>query len=231
MAPLSAACQHSDKNFLELSFFGTGDVKSHYTAGYGGVSYSNDLHLSGHDLGFTIDYKRRVYDDKVFVRLGLGYMNFAISKIDNKTNIGGSSAILNARPISYPSNVNIVYFTTKYSYQNLLIHLAVDRNFRLSPTLSFVSSASYFHAFKIAQNYYIPAESTNYHNHQHGDFGDFFNLELGVSKELGRISVCPELVLPVYTDWHQDAVFKENPAKTQSSWFNGIGFSVRLSYN
>lgn len=213
------------KNILEFSFFETYNNQGEYSSRFGNVSYLNNLKLYGVDEGFKVDYKRMIYD-KMFVKIGAGFMRFAINKIDNAT----ANTKSNARPIDYPSYIFILYSTTKYHYNNFLYHLGLEKQFSLSPDLFLFAGADYFHAFTLSQKYYIPAAGIYYKTRHQGDFGDFFNLDFGIIKKWKKFSLAPVLVLPVLKKWKQDIIFKEDPTKSVSNWDNGIGFSLNVSY-
>ena len=163
------------KNIIEFSFLETYNKQGEYSSQFGNVSYSNNLKLYGANVGFNVDYKRMIYD-KMFAKVGAGFMRFAINKIDNE--IGTTKS--NARPIDYPSNVFILYSTTKYHYNNIFYHLGLEKQFSLSSNLFLFAGADYFHAFTFSQKYYIPAVAIYYKTNRQRDFGDFFNLDFGI---------------------------------------------------
>jgi len=61
--------------------------------------------------------------------------------------------------------------------------------------------------------------------------GNFFNLNLGIKQQLGKVCILPALVIPLYKSWKRDIAFLENPNNTISSWGNGIGFSLGVSFS
>lgn len=213
------------KNIVEFSFFGSYNNQGKYTSQFGNVSYSNNLKLYGPDLAFKVDYKRMIYD-KMFAKIGAGFMRFAINKIDNETVTTKS----NARPIDYHSDVFILYSTTKYHYNNFFYHLGLEKQFSLSSNLFLFSGVDYFHAFTFSQKYYIPAVGKYYKTKHHSDFGNYYNLDFGIMKKWEKFSIAPALILPVFKQWKQNIVFKEDPTKSVSNWGGGIGFSLNVSY-
>jgi hypothetical protein len=217
------------KDHIEFSLFSIYNTQGKYSTHYGNVSYTNNLALYGTNRGFHIDYKRLLYG-KTYFKIGLGYLEFAVDKIDNESGIGNVETTSHARPINYPGNVFILYGTTKYHYNTLLYHLGFERQFGIFRTLVFFIGLDYFYAGSLSQKYYIPKIQTYYQTANQGSFGNFFNLNLGVSKKLGNFSLLPALVIPVYKSWKQDIVFYENPNNTVSIWSNGIGISLSISY-
>jgi hypothetical protein len=213
------------KNIIEFSFFETYNKQGEYSSQFGNVSYSNNLKLYGTDIGFKVDYKRMIYD-KMFAKIGLGIMRFAVNKIDNAT----PSTKSNARPIDYPSNVFILYSTTKYHYNNIFYHLGLEKQFNLAPNLFLFAGADYFHAFTFSQKYYIPAAGAYYKTSRRGDYGDFFNLDFGIIKKWKEMSIAPGLILPIFKKWKQNIAFKEDPTKSVSNWGGGIGISLNASF-
>ncbi len=157
-------------------------------------------------------------------------MGFGVSSIENEY-IGGAGFISYGRPINYPIPIFILYTTPKYYYNNLLFHIALERQFPVSPTLSLFAGLDYLHANSISQKYFISGPRIYYTTANRGSFGDFFNLSLGISQKLGSISFAPALVLPVYKSWRQDVVFLENPNTKINNWGNGIGFMLSVSYH
>jgi hypothetical protein len=218
-----------EKDNIEFSVFSTYNTQGKYSTQFGNVSYTNNLKISGTDFGFTIDYKRLV-NSKTYLKLGLGYMVFAVDKIYNETGTGNNITTSDARPINFPSNAFLLYSTTKYHYNNLLYHIGIERQFSTSGAVFLLVGVDYIHANSLNQKYYIPKIQDNYNTSNHGNFGNFFNLNLGVCKRFGNFSFSPALVLPVYTNWNQDVVFRENPNNTVSSWANGIGLMLSVSY-
>ena len=204
-------------------------MQGSYSTRFGNVSYTNILKLYGTNRGFKIDYKRLLYGMTYF-KLGLGYMEFAVDKIENKLESGYPSAVGVSRPINYPSAIFILYSTTKYHYNNLLYHLGVEKQFGIFRTLFLFIGLDYFYADNLSQGYYIPGIPNYYHRNDHKSLGSFFNLNLGLSKKLGNFSLLPALVIPVYKIWKQDIVFYENPNNSVSNWGNGIGISLSVSY-
>jgi hypothetical protein len=182
--------------------------------------------LYGRNPGFKIDYKR-LYG-KTYFKIGLGYMEFAVDKIENKPSCVPSGPG-DSRPINYPNTIFILYGTTKYHYNTLLYHMGVERQFSISHTLFFFTGLDYFYASSLSQAYYIPNIETDYHTGDHKGFGGFLNLNLGLRKKFGNFSLLPALVIPVYKNWKQDIVFHENPNSTVSNWFSGIGISFGIS--
>ena len=217
------------KDNVEISFFSINSMQGNYTSQFGNVSYTNNLKLYGTNRGFKIDYKRRLFGRSYF-KVGMGYMEFAVDKIENELGSGYASATGDSRSINYPSAVFILYGTTKYHYNTLLYHLGFERQFGISRNLSFFIGLDYFYAGSLSQEYYIPKIQTYYHTENQGGFGNIFNLNLGVSKKLGNFSLLPALVIPVYKSWKQDIVFYENPKNTVSNWGNGVGISLSISY-
>jgi hypothetical protein len=214
------------KNSVEFSFFSTYNEQADYDTKYGDVASTSHLTLYGPDIAFKIDYKRLLYG-KTFFKIGLGYMNFGISKIENETS-GISS---DSRLINYPNDVFIQYSTTKYHYNNLIFHLGLERRFPISKELSFYAAADYFHADNLSQKYYISGADAYYHTSNNGNLGDFFNINLGVSEKIGSISFLPALVIPIYKSWRKDVVFKEDPGTSISNWAGGIGIMLSVSYH
>ena len=217
------------KNNIEFSAFSIYNVQGSYTSRFGNVSYTNNLKLSGKNPGFKIDYKRLLYG-KTYFKVGLGYMEFAVDKIENESS-NVPTGPFDSRPINYPSTIFILYGTTKYHYNALLYHLGVERQFSISNDLFFFTGLDYFYASSISQAYYIPTIQTYYRTSDRKGFGGFLNLNLGLRKKLGNFSFLPALVIPVYKNWKQDIVFYENPNSTVSNWFNGIGISLSVSWH
>lgn len=217
------------KNNIEFSVFSIYNVQGSYTTRFGNVSYTNNLKLSGRNPGFKIDYKRLLYG-KTYFKVGLGYMEFAVDKIENESS-NVPTGPFDSRPINYPGTIFILYGTTKYHYNTLLYHLGAERQFGISNDLFFFTGLDYFYASSISQTYYIPKIQTYYRRGDHKGFGGFLNLDLGLRKKFGNFSLLPALVIPVYKNWKQDIVFYENPNSTVSNWFNGIGISLSVSWH
>lgn len=217
------------KGNLGVSFFYMYNQQGSYDSQYGNVSYTSHLKLFGTQTGGTLDYKRMLNRD-LFITLGLGFLDFEINRIENETKDGNLIIKTNARSINYPSTLDIFYQTTKYHYNNLCFHLGIERQFIFLNKLSLFTGIDYLHAYKISEIYYIPFAKTYYRTTNHGNFGDFVNARFGVSRQLGKFSLAPAFVLPIYNGWGQDIIFKEDPSRTVSNWFNGVGISMNISY-
>lgn len=202
-------------------------MQGNYSSQYGSVAATSNLKLYGTNLGVRADYKRWLYG-QTYLKVGIGYMDFAVDKIENKT--GSSEVATDARLIVYPSPVFIQYLTTKYHYMTLLYHLGMERQFAISTGLYLFAGLDYFYATSLSQKYYIPGIHADYHTANEKGFGNFVNLNLGIRKKFGNFSLLPALVIPVYNSWKQDIVFKENPNSTVNNWGNGMGFSLSVSY-
>lgn len=205
-------------------------MKAEYSSRFGDVAYKSNLKLYATDVGFSINYKRKIYNN-MFVKIGMGYQEFALNKIDNKTAYGNITISTNSRPINYPTALFILYSTTKYRYNNLLFHFAAEKQFRIFPSLFLFTTVDYFHAYTFSQKYYIPGAGTYYRSGNQGSFGDYFNLDFGISKEFRKLAIAAALLVPIYKNWKQDIVFKEDPTKTVSNWFSGVGISISVSYH
>ncbi len=226
---IPAAGKSQVKDNIEFTLFSVYNTQGKYNSQFGNVSYTNNLKLYGTNLGFHLDYKRLLYG-KTYLKIGLGYMEFAVDKIDNESGTGNAATTSDSRPINYPSSVFILYSTTRYHYNTLLYHVGVERQFSISHDLHFFAGLDYFYANSLSQKFYIPKIQTYYNTTNQKGLGSFINLNLGVSTHFGNFSLLPALVIPVYKSWKQDIVFYENPNSTVSNWGNGIGISLSISY-
>jgi hypothetical protein len=215
------------KGNIEFSFFHIYNKQAEYSSQFGDVSYKNNLKLYGSDFGIKLDYKK-LLSDNTFIKVGGGYLDFGINKIQNKTVNSNLLIKSTARPIKYPSPVFILYSTSKYHYHNLFYYLGLQKEFSISSCVFFIS-LDYFHAYKISQKYFIPGIDNYYKTNYKGSFGDFFNVDFGLKKyHLEKLSFEPALILPIYKSCQLDTNFKENPSSRINNWLNGIGISINF---
>lgn len=112
----------------------------------------------------------------------------------------------------------------------MLYHMGIERQFPIAQTTRLIAGLAYYFAYNLNQDYYIPGLVT-YQLSNQGSLGNFFNLNLGIKQQLGKVCILPALVIPLYKSWKRDIAFLENPNNTISSWGNGIGFSLGVSFS
>jgi hypothetical protein len=217
------------KGDIGFSTFYSCGRQGHYDSRYGNVSYVDHLTLFGSDWGGILNY-RRILGSNLMVTLGIGYLDFEVDRIENETKSGGLTMKTHARPINYPSNILVLYQTTRYHYDNLCFHLGLTRQLIFFDRLPLFAGVDYLHAYRIYGVYYIPFAHRHYRTKNRGNFGDFISARFGMDKRWGRFSLAPAFVLSIYKGWRQDVNLGENPSRVVSNWFNGAGISMALSY-
>jgi hypothetical protein len=181
-------------------------------------------YISGSSVsyGININYSRNIFKS-IFLIGGIGYysQNFGIQ-----------------RPFDFNGDTvtNLLYYTKRYTYSNINWLTGVGYRYMLNKKYTLAGSAV-FNGFYTLQQKYSP-DATCYScikkyqvEKRSYIFGQSFNLNIGASRLLNqKLSIGADLVLPVYTRWRKDKIFRENENEFYNSKFN-IGTSLLIKYN
>ncbi len=180
-------------------------------------------YLSGNAIsyGININYSLDLFKS-VYAIAGFGYFKQSFG-VERPFDFNGDTV------------TNFLYYTKKYSYGNInwLLGLGykydIDKNFAFSGSLLFNG----LHSIK---QLYTP---TSYSGYQYKNvqsetnsfsFGQMVSLNIGAVRRVGdKFSIGSDLVLPVYTHWRKDNIFRENNTEYYHSKF-GIGLSLSVKY-
>lgn len=183
------------------------------------ISRQNRFEGTSTGYGLNLDYAFRpafiIKNPRIRLNVGAGY--FA-QRFDMR------------RPFDYVSPFKPIYYTDNYTYHcwqwsaGVTYNYPLNENYFLSGNLSY----TWLHSF---QQEYAP---TNGHARQTNrkpiDFGNMLMLAIGINRNLGaRFAFGLNAVIPLYTRWRNDRIFKDDPAKFSHSGF-GLGLSAGVTY-
>lgn len=220
-----AYSQTFNKQSLELSTQIRQEKQADYITRFGTVSYQNDLKLYGTSIGVDLGYKR-VLNGAWFIKPSIGYYRFTVDKITNNRIPARPNDPTSYRPIDYrPDSLPIGYSTSKYYYNNIAFGLAFGKDFYLNKNLSLTTDLAFTYLTTFSQHYKVGSGYTTTNNKS---LGYLFDYRIGVQKELKKLYLTANLILPLYKEWKQDQVFLENPSNKVDTWFGGYGLALTL---
>ncbi|HEX5170404.1 MAG TPA: hypothetical protein VFW11_14605 [Cyclobacteriaceae bacterium] len=178
---------------------------------------------TGYGYGFSIAYsfspKILISDNNFQLSFGLGYFR-QLFDIE--------------RPFHFDSPAEVLFYTDRYSYDNLLGTLGLRYSYELNDKyrLTGVLSYSRLHSFR---QKYIPTYSTGSDDDEQIEnkkfvFGDLVTVTAGIFKQLNyRYSITFELAIPLFTQWRKDEIFEEDASEHFSPKIS-LGTNVSLRY-
>ena len=198
------------------------------------------VNIKGTSWGINANYKLPL-NKKLFVKAGLGYYRYSFDKIDSYNTQFGKG---DARIINYPNlAVYILFATNKYWYNCFSFNLGIEKQFDISKKVIIISGIDLSNFYTYSQYYRITADyPTGPPNHSYKVtnsryFGILASAHVGVLKKFGKVTIGPNLILPIYDIWMQDKIFPQSPTSIESNssernkWFRGIGFGITLNYS
>jgi len=224
LPPLSAIGQ----NGLTLSFpviYSNVEIRDNWTPPTAVGGYKEYLEGSAVGYGANLNYSFQprffIKDKHFFVNIGIGYFK---QRFDVK------------RPFDYNTQVQPIYYTDYYSYHNWqwivgLMYNYPFKKFILTANVSYTELKSFRQEYtptsRLPSTYGFFTQT----NHQQIDFGKMLNLSLGIKRNLGdRFSVGLNVLIPVYVQWRNDEIFKDDPSTFYSPEFS-LGSSICITYN
>lgn len=178
-------------------------------------------------FGLSVNYTRSIYKN-LYGIVGIGYFkqNFNI-----------------IRPFNFDGDVatNLLYSTKKYNYQCVTLSGGLGYSFKINRKFKINTSANYTLPYSFKQTYeptrYSGAEFKKIQiNKLKMQVGDFVNLSLGLEYKISqKISLMPNLIIPIITKWKNDKVFIGsgfgNDAQIIAENKSSIGASIIGIYN
>ena len=195
---------------------------------------SNKVKIKGESWGINTLYKFPVKN--LFFKSGIGYYRYSFNNIEQIISLLGKS---NNRIIDYtlegPAAPSIFFLTDKYWYNNIVLLIGVEKQILIKKNINLVTGLDINNHFTLSQFYHITYPvpgGTNYKKSDWRYFGFSANAQIAVHKKWNRMSVGPQLILPIYDSWKQDAVFPdETNSKFRNKWSRGIGIGINFLYN
>jgi hypothetical protein len=203
------------------------DLFPEFSYHYKGRASTDYLKMRGTSFGCDIDYGFSS-KKKISFQLGIGYSKNSFNKL---TNVNTSFGKSDARIIDYPSLVDPIYVTDKYSYNNITFNLRLERQIELNNSINVLAGAEINNYLTYSQKYHIKGWNLIYRVKDKGLFGHSLQLTFGMPKQYRRFSMVPIIAIPIYTTWHKDDVFAENEKERRSKWLSGVSLAVQFNYS
>ena len=213
-------------NELQVLPFAKLDWYPEFTFNYGGRFSSDSLKMKGISWGININYKYAL-QNSIKIIAGIGYYRYSFS---NLRRINSSFGVSDTRPIEVLSFNNFFYHTNSYRYNTISLNIGVEKLFRLNQSLHLTGGFSLSNYLTFQSVYKTNFDGFVYKKKGSEIFAHSLTTEIGFEKELGRLTLGPKLLIPVFGTWGKDEVFKENKNENRSKWLNGIGIGLQLNY-
>lgn len=177
----------------------------------------------GVSLNYSFHPKFLIKDKHFSVNVGAGYFN---QGFDIK------------RPFDYNSFIYIIYYTNHYAYQCLSLSVGLQYKYPLGKK-HFLTANLYYYWLNSFRQDYTPTYSspnrgfggfTQFNNNQI-DYGRMLSVSVGLKKQLGdRFSAGISLLVPIYTRWRNDQIFKDDPLTFSRPDFS-LGSEISVAYH
>jgi hypothetical protein len=178
---------------------------------------------AGYGYGVNIAYsftpKILIPDNKFQISVGLGYFRQLFDL---------------ERPFHFDSPAEILFYTDRYRYDNLLGTLGLRYSYELNDKYRLTGTLSYGRMHSFRQKY-IPTYSTGSDDNKQIEnkkfaFGEMVTVTAGAFKQFNyRYAITFELAVPFFTRWRKDAIFEEDPSEHFSPKMS-LGTSVSVRY-
>ena len=172
--------------------------------------------------GININYLQKIFKS-IYVTGGIGYYNqrFGIK-----------------RPFDFNGDTitNLGYYTEHYAYSSINWFVGIGYRHWLNATYSLSGSIALnsYHTFsqKYTPNAFSGYEYKKYQVEKRNySLGKSLNLNAGVNRKISqKLLAGVELVIPVYTNWKKDRIFRENENEFYNSNFS-MGTNICIKYN
>ncbi|MDP3915859.1 MAG: hypothetical protein Q8R96_19200 [Bacteroidota bacterium] len=197
---------------------------------------SNYITLKGTSLGVIVSYKHPLSKSQsLFIKSGIGYYQYSFNKMKNRNTRFGNSE---RRLINFPSPLFIPFFTDKYWYNTISANIGIEKLFYWKKDLQISIGANINNYYTYSQYYHITYENPNtqinndYKNKIRRNFGLSANLSASLLKKLGKISLGPAIIIPVYDRWKTDETFTdEAESDSRNKFLRGIGLGISCNYS
>ena len=196
---------------------------------------SNTVRMKGASWGINATCKFPIRNN-LYLKAGLGYYKYSFNDIDQVNSFFGknSNRIINYIPPD-PFAPSILYTTNKYWYNSVIAIFGIEEYIDLAKGIQIVCGVDIRNYNTFSQHYHIvypSPQGTNYKQKSNRYFGFSANLNAGLQKKFGKISMGPAILLPVYNIWKQDKIFpQEEDSKSRNKWLRGFGVGISLNYS
>ena len=223
---ISATSQSFGSKSLELSFQLRHEIQGSFITQYGTLPYTTDLKFSGTSIGAELGYKV-LLKKSWYLTPSIGYYKFAVDKIVNKSNPSFPFGTRNYRAIDYhPDSTPFGYSTQKYHYNNLLLGIALGKEFILHANYRFTGDMVFYYLLNYSQKYHVG--QVEYFASTKNTLGYLVTGRIGINKDFSKFYIGANFLLPLYKQIKKDKILFDNPNEKFAKWFGGYGFSLKI---
>lgn len=219
---------------IEINPYMRMDWYPEFSYNIGGRPSTDYTKMRGKNWGLNVNYKYPMKKD-IFIKAGLGYYRHSFNKINTFNTMFGNS---NARMINYTDPRYIVFTTDKYWYNCISANIGIEKLFKIKNDMQIIGGLNLNNYYTYSQNYHIPIYFTvnpinnNYKLNNDRFFGLSANIHAGLLKKIGKVSIGPSIILPVYDTCNTDRAFPdEDNDGFRNKWFKGIGLGIICNFS
>ncbi len=222
----------SDKHQIEITPLVRMDSYPEFTYSINPVN-SEKVKIKGESWGINTVYKFPVKG--LFIKAGLGYYRYSFNNIEQINSLFKKS---DRRIIDYtlegPAAPSIFFLTDKYWYHNIVLLMGVEKQTKILKNINLITGLNIGNHFTFSQYYHITYPAPRGTSDKKSDwryFGFSANAQIAAHKQWNRISVGPQLILPIFDSWKKDELFpEETNSGSRNKWFQGIGLGISFNY-
>lgn len=220
----NVAVSQEHKNILEIRANARWDRYPSFMYSINSLT-QNRVTMEGVSHGLSIGYGHGI-GSKLRVKYTIGYYRYSFTNIKKLNSSFGEG---NSRTIEYPL-YDMIYGTPKYWYHTLCFSVGLERYFPITQRIDFLV-AGHVQYYRTFGQYYKIFDVYEYKLHQNRNFAYGSLANAGINLKYNRLSVTPQITVPLYEIWHRDDVFpNETNTGTRSKWFGGLGIAVGFQY-
>jgi hypothetical protein len=135
------------------------------------------------------------------------------------------------RPFDYSSPVEPIFRTDYYSYYCWQASIGLSYTYAFNSKYFLLANLSFSTLQSFKQEYTPINGFSTQENRNQVDFGKLLPLSLGLNRYFGdQFSLGLHIVVPVYTRWRNDRIFRDDPSTFSGPDFS-LGTSINIAYN
>lgn len=191
-----------------------------------GSDNATKLNIRGTSWGLAALFKKSLFSN-IESKIGIGFYQYTFNDVTNSNPSSGLET--SGRPFDYPNLEKIAsdYYTDNYHYNTFSFQLGADRVFPVKNGYEFLAGVNIVNYFSYAQIYkVIPARYGTFKLKDFQHFGISGYLNIGLNKYIGEFYIGGQVIVPIYDQWKQDALFREDQGDSRSKWLGGLGAAV-----
>ena len=212
---------------IELTPFIRWDNYPSFGAPFNSVMTS-DIKIKGTSWGVGFNLKRYL-KGSWFAKAGIGYYKHSFNDIQEQTRLFGTQKSRGITYLGAPSPFGDA--TNKYWYNAISATIGIEKLFDIKNRWMIIGGFDVTNYLTFSQRYIIFSNS-KYRTSDVHYFGFSANIYAGVQRQLGKVSIRPTIIAPIYANWKQDNVFpSEQDNKSRTKWLKGIGVGVAFIHS